>query len=1377
MEIRRTYLAMSAIAICACLFSGTAWANDTANPDSGRNPFLILADVSGSMQETVSFKDKSGHRIETSKAQLAKQLLRDIYAQLTPVCETGVYRFWLRAGSNEYYRPFADIGNHTQAEITDRISDAFDTDFPKFDRLTFLGGTLRQLDKNLLQNVHGQMTVLLVSDGEEYLYDLEADARGGESEELSNPIVELRRIKKKYGKRFILHTLFVGGERRKKREFAGEPLLEKMAGIGSGRHFDGRELYGNSEKTGELCALACNETLDSDNDGVPDGFDKCPGTPEWVCADDEGCPGCRGKKDFRDLREAKEKLDDAVPTALDDFQPGPPLDLNCAETSGEASDFLSEIQNGEDFYNAGDFDSASAAWERALYHHDARADLCKYTETLVRLTASYQAVGKHRLAIKAIEAGIPVIEKSDDPNLLVLAWSTMADIRLALGQADKSAMCQEKVFELIDMVNSRRVYANILLNAANSLAADGDYETSMAYYRIILGYYEDSINAGLEDEIDPTQRSKVLNNVIRLKHQAKDYSEIEMLLEMAFQRLIIQPNSVDKSADLISFAVLCADIRDNLEQPVKDDEGPREPVKFVIEDSLEAGVKVNIDIPEGYTLKEIAECHYTVYFELGEYVLSKTAKSILDEAVVFINVPNNATHIHVKGCTDALPVGKNRKDYTSNLELSAKRVESVAQYLKTHMAERFETSESGGKTWKFGLKTGEFPDKGAAMKEARRLKTAYRVKTAVIDTIRSSKKRHAVYAGEFDSEKAASEFSMQIFQKRYPVKKTRMIQTSETRSEKERIVILKEAVGRFEPEVENNASLFGTPENRRVEIAIILLDSVDDKVRIDLDKIGTSGRYYEKVEKAFPLDTLRQEILYQKSLYAYLTELSLLSLKEAGQVVDSLDIDRLTPAVFGHMSRLYKAEQYDERAMNLTRRAVSEAERRDVPEALYRWQWQLGREYKDAGEIEKAVAEYRKAIATLNPIRYKFFQGYRVRKNIFKERVKPVYLELADLLLKQAEGLPEGEARQKKLREARDVVETMKASELENFFRDECVTRKEDITDVPDNAPPHTAIIHSIVLPEKMALLLTLPDGMRLVEVPFGEKDLERTVARFRKRLQNRMNNRFIHDAEQLYDWIVRPIETELISRNIHTLSFAPDGALRMVPMSTLFDGQSFLVEKYAISVIPFMKLIDFDPIPVKRHRILLSGVSEARQEFSALPSVPRELADIKEIMDGETVLLNEAMVYGRLEKEIRGKYHTIFHIATHGVFGGTPEESFLLEYDGRLNMNKLEKLVETGISFDLLTLSACQTALGNERAALGLAGVAVKSGVKSALATLWYVDDEATSLAIREFYRQLKTGAGKAGALQLTQKKMIGRPRYWHPLYWAPFVLIGNWM
>ncbi len=139
-------------------------------------------------------------------------------------------------------------------------------------------------------------------------------------------------------------------------------------------------------------------------------------------------------------------------------------------------------------------------------------------------------------------------------------------------------------------------------------------------------------------------------------------------------------------------------------------------------------------------------------------------------------------------------------------------------------------------------------------------------------------------------------------------------------------------------------------------------------------------------------------------------------------------------------------------------------------------------------------------------------------------------------------------------------------------------------------------------------------------------------------------------------------------------------------------------------------------------------------------------------------------------------------HFATHGAFGGSSEKTFLLLYEDKLNMNQLSRLIDYGryrnSQVELLTLSACQTAMGDERAALGLAGVAVKAGVKSVVATLWFVDDEATSLAIREFYRQLKTpGISKAMALRNAQNMLIAQKRFQHPAYWAPFLLIGNWL
>jgi len=152
------------------------------------------------------------------------------------------------------------------------------------------------------------------------------------------------------------------------------------------------------------------------------------------------------------------------------------------------------------------------------------------------------------------------------------------------------------------------------------------------------------------------------------------------------------------------------------------------------------------------------------------------------------------------------------------------------------------------------------------------------------------------------------------------------------------------------------------------------------------------------------------------------------------------------------------------------------------------------------------------------------------------------------------------------------------------------------------------------------------------------------------------------------------------------------------------------------------------------------------------------------------------------LSKEFNTNKFSLIHFATHGYFGKTSKETFLVTYDGKLTMDRLEGLVNTmarrGNKVEIMALSACQTAVGDERAAFGLAGIALKAGVRSTVASLWSVDDEAACIAFTEFFRQIKQpGISKAVAFQNVQKKLIGHDKYNHPAYWAPFLLIGNWM
>ncbi|MCP4350701.1 MAG: CHAT domain-containing protein [Desulfobacterales bacterium] len=509
--------------------------------------------------------------------------------------------------------------------------------------------------------------------------------------------------------------------------------------------------------------------------------------------------------------------------------------------------------------------------------------------------------------------------------------------------------------------------------------------------------------------------------------------------------------------------------------------------------------------------------------------------------------------------------------------------------------------------------------------------------------------------------------------------------------------------------------------------------------------------------------------------YAYAT------LDEARRIALELNDPRTISYAHGYMGQLYEREKKYQEAIKLTRSAIFYAQQGNFPQTLYLWQWQSGRIFKATEDIENAVKAYKNAISTLNPIRGELFKGYRGRHDAFNKSVKPVYLGLAELLLKQGEKLQDDKARQDKLRQARDTMELLKTAELEDFFKDECVTAMQTNRTTLDRTEPHTAVLYPILLPDSLALLLTLPDGIKNINVRIGSEALRETVKEYRKQLQTRPNNRFLYFSQRLFEWIIRPIESDLASYEIDTIIVAPDGVLRLIPFSTLHDGKHFLIEKYAIGTIPAISLTDPGPLDKENLKILLGGLSEGVQDFSPLPSVTAELRDIKQIMDGKILIQNEEYTIDNLIREFKAQEYSIVHIATHGVFGGSPQDSFLLTYESKLNMDLLENLINVGRfrkqKVELLTLSACQTALGNERAAMGLAGVAVKAGVKGAIATLWYVDDEATSLAIREFYRQLrKPGVSKAKAMQNVQKKLIAQRRYWHPLYWAPFLVIGNW-
>ncbi|HBL58395.1 MAG TPA: hypothetical protein DDZ80_07715, partial [Cyanobacteria bacterium UBA8803] len=290
--------------------------------------------------------------------------------------------------------------------------------------------------------------------------------------------------------------------------------------------------------------------------------------------------------------------------------------------------------------------------------------------------------------------------------------------------------------------------------------------------------------------------------------------------------------------------------------------------------------------------------------------------------------------------------------------------------------------------------------------------------------------------------------------------------------------------------------------------------------------------------------------------------------------------------------------------------------------------------------------------------------------------------------------------------------------------------------------------------------------------------------------------------GEQLYKWLVAPLESELQARQINNLTFLMDNGLRSIPMAALSDGNGFIVERYSVGLMPSLSLTDTSYVDVRNLQVLAMGASQFSDQ-NPLPAVPVELSAIAgQLWPGKS-FLNEGFTLSNLKQARAAAPFGIIHLATHGEFKpGKPSNSYIQFWDTKLGLDQLRQLGLNEPPVELMVLSACRSALGDEEAELGFTGLAVQAGVKSALGSLWYVSDEGTLGLMATFYEQLKQAPIKAEALRQAQLAMIhtqvkvgngqvltpqgtiplppelaqvGERELTHPYYWSAFTLIGN--
>ncbi len=487
----------------------------------------------------------------------------------------------------------------------------------------------------------------------------------------------------------------------------------------------------------------------------------------------------------------------------------------------------------------------------------------------------------------------------------------------------------------------------------------------------------------------------------------------------------------------------------------------------------------------------------------------------------------------------------------------------------------------------------------------------------------------------------------------------------------------------------------------------------------------------------------------------------------------------------GSLGGLYeKTGQWSE-AQNLTQQALLLAQASNAPEIAYRWEWQLGRLRKAQGDVKGAIAAYDAAVDTLQSLRTDLVAVKQDVQFSFRDSVEPVYRESVELLLQ----VQQGQSNEKTLEKARQRIEALQLAELDNFFREACLQGEKVLLDkVVDQDNPTAAILYPIILPDELHVIVKIPkQPLRHYSTKISQAEVEKIVGGMRQNLvQPSAIKAFRTQSQQVYNWLIKPIESELQRTGVKTLVFVLDGALRNIPPSALYNGKEYLVEKYAIALSIGLQLQDPKPLVRRQLNALTAGLTQpppGYSEFAPLPAIKRELNLITQAGVSTTSLLDQQFTKQALESKVNAVSFNILHLATHGQFSSRADKTFILAANGPINVVDFDSILRSRDenrpeAVQLLVLSACQTAAGDNRAALGLAGAAVKAGARSTVASLWQIDDESTAQFVGTFYKQLKNGnITKAEALRLAQLQLLKHPNYNTPSFWSAYVLIGNWL
>lgn len=473
-------------------------------------------------------------------------------------------------------------------------------------------------------------------------------------------------------------------------------------------------------------------------------------------------------------------------------------------------------------------------------------------------------------------------------------------------------------------------------------------------------------------------------------------------------------------------------------------------------------------------------------------------------------------------------------------------------------------------------------------------------------------------------------------------------------------------------------------------------------------------------------------------------------------------------------------------AQQLTAQALVVIDPLQVAAVRYRWEWQLGRLLKRQGDQAGAIAAYRAAVESLQAVRTDLLSTSSEVQFSFRDDVEPVYRGLVGLLLDVPAGQTPSQA---VLKQAIAQVDALQLAELENFLGCK-LSQVVDLGAV--TLDPTAAKVYPLILEDRLAVVVEPPGNgpLQYHEVRRSRSEVHGLLQQLRQDLANPGRTpEALAGLQTVHQWLIEPLEERWAGSTtpVETLVFVLDGELRNVPMAALYDGEDYLISRYAVALSPRLQL--FDPrARSPQLSLLLGGVGEPQRlgdrNFPEIANLEPELDGIRQFFPAPQPLVNQAFTKANLAKSLASQAFSAIHIKTHGIFSSDPEETFVVAYQDVLTGEELGQLLQgrgervgTPSPIELLILSACSTAQGDNRAVLGMAGLAVQAGARSVVSTLWEAQDVPNTALMIKFYEELKNPkTSRAQALRTAQLSLLDQG-YTTPHVWATYVLVGNWL